>query len=99
MQRQRQQHYAVRCHVQTQQTLVEHETDRCNGSHGPNAAERKTASLYCDGKADVTAEQIQRAMGQIDDAQQPEDQRKAARHHKQQCGEGQSVEELEDAHP
>jgi hypothetical protein len=51
------------------------------------------------GEADVAAEQIQRAMGQVDDAQQPEDQRKAARHHKQQCRERQSVEELKDAHP
>jgi hypothetical protein len=37
-------------------------------------------------------------MGQIDDAQQPEYQRKAARHHKQQCREGQAVEELKDTH-
>jgi hypothetical protein len=38
-------------------------------------------------------------MSQIDDAQQPEDQRKAARHNEQQCRESQSVEELKDAHP
>jgi hypothetical protein len=37
-------------------------------------------------------------MGQIDDAQQPEYQREAARHHKQQGGEGQSIEELKDTH-
>jgi hypothetical protein len=38
-------------------------------------------------------------MRQIDDAQQPKNQCKAAGHYKQQCCEGQSIEKLKSAHP
>ena len=96
----RQQHLAQLVAAdEAQQALVEHEADRRDRRHGAKAAEHEAAGLDRHGVADVAAEQIERAMRQIDDAQQPENQREAARHHEQQRGEGQSVEKLKDAHP
>ena len=82
-----------------QQALIEHEADRRDRRHRTEAAKREAAGFGRNRKADIAAKQIERAMRQIDDAQQSKDQRKATRHHEQQRCEGQSVEKLEGVHP
>ena len=95
----RQQHLAkLEASDEPQQSLIEHETAERNRRHRGNGRQGKAAGASCNGVADIAAQQIQRAMREVDDAQQPENQREAGRHHEQECRKGQPVEKLEERH-
>src|SRR5262249_12988552 len=66
--------------------------------HRCDAAEREISGLHRDREADVAAEQVERAVREIDDAQQPEDQGKPAGDDEQQRRERDAVEQLERVH-
>ncbi len=95
----REQHLAqlVAAH-EAQQPFGEHEPGDRDGDDRRHAAEDEAAAPHRHGEADIAAEQVERAVGEIDDAQQAENQRESARHHEQQRRERQSVEKLQHAH-
>jgi hypothetical protein len=77
-----------------QQAAIQQPTEYRNRRHRGQDAEQKTAAGLRRGIADEAADQIERAMREINDAQQPEDQGETGRHDEQQRGKGEAIENL-----
>ena len=78
--------------------LIKRKTQEGNCEDRGTAGERKAPCMNCSAEADISAHQVKRAVRQIDDTQQTEDQGEPARHNEQQGAKGRSVKKLKSAH-
>ncbi len=68
--------------------------DERNAYGGADERQNKAAGELHDCETDITADQIERAMGQVQNLHQPVDERKSGREQEQQHSERDAVERL-----